>query len=310
MLLKHNHKLADRLEHVAQYALERIDPAARRRYLSEDIAILRGFVVRYSHIIRARFPWTLPDEKTLALLHDEAGRDQLGRLPAVQMAAFNTLSFAPPLATRPTATRESTRAPAAPAATAREARLRRVLLSPVVTVLGFLSLPFAAFAGVQQEMVKVGMRGRDKARERANTPAARAAAAAARARELELFREGVNPLALVTEWDDATGFERLVTEGRAHVRVLTLPMLRRRVGIAGALLGVSEDSTTELRFYARPSDTWRPDAIADLHAQSSDSALTPRERVAIGAFITATQTLDDFQASLTAPDVETSAERQ
>ncbi|APA90287.1 hypothetical protein BJG93_34820 (plasmid) [Paraburkholderia sprentiae WSM5005] len=61
-------KLADRIEHIAQYALEGVDDAAQRRYLRDDIEFLSAFLTEYRDAICKARPWPLPTNDGLRIL--------------------------------------------------------------------------------------------------------------------------------------------------------------------------------------------------------------------------------------------------
>lgn len=66
------HKLSDRIEHIAQYALEGVDESAQRRYLLRDIEFLASFLTDHRGTIRGNRPWTLPSDEEINLMKSAA----------------------------------------------------------------------------------------------------------------------------------------------------------------------------------------------------------------------------------------------
>jgi len=88
-------------------------------------------------------------------------------------------------------------------------------------------------------------------------------------RELALFIEGRKPLAILDQWGDHSGFDRLVAEGRACLHTILVPIRVRRTDIPGRLLGLSKPAKAELRFYASQGNEWRLQAIANIYTSHS-----------------------------------------
>jgi hypothetical protein len=88
------------------------------------------------------------------------------------------------------------------------------------------------------------------------------------------------PVAIMTEGEDRAGYDRLVHSGTAEVRTTYVPVSRPRLGLAD-LLGLTQRSSTVLRLYARPCDSWRLDHVASIYEQCANRAMSDYDRALV-----------------------------